>query len=439
MANNIRETKIQSVKLAPPPPGLPVYGRVGSREVSFIGRTNYVAALEEKKFIFGIKRSDRLHHVYVIGKSGVGKSKLLEVMARQDIASGEGILFLDHHGELVSSILDFIPEERVNDVTVVDFSDRNSPLVWNPLADVPAPVRHQFAQSFVEIMMKQFDGNWTLHMEHLSRMLALALLERPEANLNGMILMLSDGAFRAETAARLTDEAVRHFWVSEFDLWKEKYESEAVLPLTNKLSQFLRYPFLEPVFRSAANKLDLAKLVEGKKIVLVNLAREKIGEANADFLGLLWIAKLKQIGMMREDGSAAKTFYVYLDEFNHFVTSTFQNLLGEAGRFGFALTLAHQYIGQLADGFIAAIFANVGTLIVFRVSGEDAAKLESEMDPVFKARDMINLGTRQFYIRMIIDGETYDPFSAEVLKVLPPTHSSLRARVLENTRNQFGL
>ncbi len=437
MANNIRETKIQSVKLAPPPPGLPVYGRFTPREVAFIGRTNYVAALEEKKFIFGVKRSDRLRHVYAVGKSGVGKSKLLEVMVRQDIAAGEGVFFLDHHGELISSILDFVPEGRINDVIIIDPSNGSGPIAWNPVADVPAAARYQFAQSFTEIMAVQFGDHWNLRLEHLCRMLAIAVLDVPEANLNGTLLMLTDADFRARATERVSDESARHFWATEFSAWNERFETEAVLPLVNKLIQLVRHPALAQTFRAAEDKLRLREAIDGKKLVLVNLSREHLGEANADFLGALLIAKLKEIGMMRRNAEAAS--YVYLDEFNHLVTPTLQNLLGEASRFGFALTLAHQYIGQIPGDFISAILANVGTVIVFRVSGEDAAKLESEMDPVFKARDMINLGTRQFYIRMIIDGETYDPFSAEVLRVLLPPHPSYREKILDAVRAKYAL
>ena len=437
MANNVRETRIQSVKLAPPPPGLPVYGRFGPGKVSFIGRTNYVAALEEKKFIFGVKRSDRLRHVYAVGKSGVGKSKLLEIMVRQDIAAGEGVFFLDHHGELISSILDFVPEERIDDVIVIDPANGSGPAAWNPIADIPVAARYQFAQSFTEIMAAQFNDHWNLRLEHLSRMLAIALMDKPESNLGGMIAMLTDAAFRAETIARITDESAHHFWTEEFGSWNERFETEAVLPLTNKLIQLVRHPALAPTFRSPEDKLHLREAIEKKKIVLVNLARERLGEATADFLGALFIAKLKEIGMMRRVKETVN--YVYLDEFNHLVTPTLQNLLGEASRFGFALTLAHQYIGQIPEDFVAAILASVGTVIVFRVSGEDAMKLESEMDPVFKTRDMINLGTRQFYIRMAIDGETYDPFSAEVLKVLPAPHPSYREKILETVKAKFAL
>jgi energy-coupling factor transporter ATP-binding protein EcfA2 len=435
MANNIRETKIQSVKLAPPPPGLPIYGRVPASEVSFIGRTNYVAALEEKKFIFGIKRSDRLRHVYIIGKSGVGKSKLLEIMARQDIASGEGLILLDHHGDLVSALLDFVPENRVQDVIVIDPGSAMA-LAWNPLRNVSAATRHIFVQSFVEIMAAQFEGRWNLHLEHLCRMVASALLDRPEANLDGMLAILMDENFRAATWPRITDESVRRFWSEEFNDWRNKFESEAVLPLQNKLGQIIRQPALAATFRVPEDKLDLPAAVAAKKIILVNLARERIGEANADFLGCLLIAALKEIGMTRQNTTP---FYVYLDEFNHLVTPTLKNLLGEARRFGFALTLAHQYAGQLGNSLVAAILANVGTLIVFRVSGEDADRLESEMEPVFKARDMINLGTRQFYIRMMIDGETYDPFSAEVLKVLPPPHPSFKEAILAKVKTNYAL
>lgn len=431
--------KVQIIKYAPPPPELPIYGQVNPSKVSFIGRTNYVAALEEKKFIFGIKREDRRRHLYIVGKSGVGKSKLLELLARQDIAYGHGICFIDPHGDVIEALLDFIPENRINDTVLIDPSDREYPASFNPLANVDPGFKHQLAQGLIEVMEKQFGANWTPRLEHVFRFTCLALLDYPHATMRGMISMLTDRNYRQKVVEYIEDDMVKRFWAIEFADWSEKFDTDAIIPLVNKLGQFLSDPLLRNIFGQKENKIDLEKLMQEKKIIFINLCKGRLGEENSSFLGAMFITKIKQAGMARASLPEAERhdFYLYVDEFHNLVTETFENILTEARKYGLCLTVAHQYMGQLLPRVQAAVLGNTGNIIIFRVGGEDAVKLKPEMAPVFDVKDMINLGMQEFYIKETIDGEVYDPFSAETLKVLPPPHKSFKKEIIEQSRRKY--
>jgi len=443
MAEKIKNNsnRIQLIKYAPPPPDLPVYGAVDPRDVSFIGRTNYVAALETKKFIFGLKRGDRRRHVYIIGKSGIGKSKLLELFIRQDIAYGYGICLIDSHGETIEDILPSIPENRIDDVCLIDPSDAEYPISFNPLANVDPTFKHQLTQGLIEVMEKQFGANWTPRLEHVFRFTCLALLDYPHATMRGMISILTDRNYRQKVVEHIEDDMVKRFWAIEFADWSEKFDTEAIIPLVNKLGQFLSNPMLRNIFGQKENKINLAKLMNEKKIILINLSKGKIGEENSSFFGSMFVTKIKQAGMERAAIPPAERndFYLYVDEFQNLVTDTFENLLSEARKYGICITVAHQYVGQLLPKVQAAVLGNTGTIIIFRVGGEDAVKLKPELAPIFDVKDMINLGMGQFYIKMNIDGETYDPFSAETLRVLPVKHSSYRDRIIQSSREKYSI
>ncbi|MAF79459.1 hypothetical protein CL629_00020 [bacterium] len=434
-----QRSKVQRIKYAPPPPELPMYGRVDPKDVSFIGRTNYVAALEEKKFVFGMKRSDRRRHLYIIGKSGVGKSKLLELLIRQDIAYGHGLCVMDPHGDLIDAALDFVPKERMNDVCIIDPSDMDYPVAFNPLANVDPEFKHQLTQGLIEVLEKQFGANWTPRLEHVFRFTALALLDYPHGTMRGMISMLTDRNYRQKVVEYIEDDMVKRFWAIEFADWSEKFDTDAIIPLVNKLGQFLSDPMLRNIFGQKENKVDLEDLMNNKKIVLINLAKGKIGEENSSFFGSMFVTKIKQAGMARAamEESKRHDFYLYVDEFHNVVTETFENLLSEARKYGICLNMAHQFTQQLIPSVLAAVLGNVGSIIVFRVGGEDALQLKPEMVPVFDQKDMINLGMREFYVKMTIDGDTYDPFSAETLKVAAPPYKSLKKEIIEASRKKY--
>ncbi|MFN4181071.1 MAG: type IV secretory system conjugative DNA transfer family protein [Candidatus Paceibacteria bacterium] len=436
-----KPNRVQIIKYAPPPPELPAYGKVAPHEVSFIGRTNYVAALEEKKFIFGIKRVDRRRHVYVLGKAGVGKAKLLELMMRQDVAFGAGMCVIDPHGDLINQILDFVPKERIGDVCLVDPSDTDFPVSFNPLINVDPVFKFQLTQGLVEALQRQFSSNWSPRIEHVFRFTCLALLDYPEATMQGMISILTDREYRYKVVEHIKDDMVKKFFDSEFNSWAEKFDTDAIIPLVNKLGQFLYDPMLRNIFNQVENKVDFLELMNQKKIILVNLSRGRIGEENSSFFGAVLLTKIKQAGMERAvlpEESRADS-YLYFYDFQNIATQTFENILSEARKYGINLTMAHQYIGQLQPKIQQAILGNVGSVISFRVGGDDAVKLKSEFAPVFDVKDMINLAVGEFYIKMTIDGESYDPFSADTLRVLPPIHESYRMDIVNASRAQFAV
>ncbi len=438
MAN---QNRVQIVKYAPPPPELPIFGKVRPEDVSFIGRTNYVAALEEKKFIFGIKRVDRRRHLYIIGKSGVGKTKLLELMLRQDIAYGHGLCLIDPHGDVINSMLDFIPEDRIEDVCIIDPSDTEYPASFNPLANVDPMFKFQLTQGLIEVLQKQFGANWTPRLEHVFRFTCLALLDYPHATMRGMISMLTDRNYRQKVVEYIQDDMVKRFFAIEFADWSEKFDTDAIIPLVNKLGQFLSDPLLRNIFGQRENRIDIATLMNEQKIIFINLSKGRIGEENSSFFGSMFLTKIKQAGMERAaiPESERKDFYIYVDEFQNVVTQTFENILSEARKYGLNLTMAHQYVGQIIPKIYQAVLGNVGSVISFRIGGEDATKLKPEFEPIFGVKDMINLGVGEIYVKMTIDGESYDPFSAETLKVLPPTHASHRDQILAASRRKYSI
>ena len=436
-----KPNKIQIIKYAPPPLDLPTLGQSDPSEVVFIGRTNYVAALEEKKFIFGIKRLDRRRHMYIIGKSGVGKSKLQELMIRQDIAYGHGVCVIDPHGELIEDILNFIPKERIEDVCIIDPGDIEYPSSFNPLANIDVTFKHQLTQGLIEVLRKQFGANWTPRLEHVFRFTVLALLDYPHATMRGMISMLTDRNYRQKVVEYIGDDMVKRFWAIEFADWSEKFDTDAIIPLVNKLGQFLSDPMLRNIFGQKENKIDIEQLMNEEKILLINLSKGKIGEENSSFFGAMFLTKIKQAGMARAklDPSQREDFYLYVDEFHNIVTDTFENILSEARKYSLNLIVAHQYVGQLLPKIEQAVLGNVGCIVVFRVGGDDATKLKPDFAPIFDVKDMINLGIGEFYIKMTIDGETYDPFSAETLKVLPATHPSYHKEIIEASRRKYAI
>jgi len=432
---------IRKIKYAPPPPELPVYGKVATEECSFFGRTNYEAALEEKRYIFGIKRADRRRHLYLVGKSGVGKSKLMELIIRQDIAYGHGVCLIDPHGDFIEDILAFIPENRINDVILIDPSDTDFPISFNPLSSIDPELKHQVTQGLMEVLEKQFGANWTPRLEHVFRFTTLALLDYPDATMRGMIQILTDRNYRQKVVDYIEDDMVKRFWAVEFADWSEKFDTEAIIPLVNKLSQFLSNPLLRNIFGQKENKVDLEKIMNEKKILLISLSKGKLGEENSSFFGSMFITKLYQAGMSRASmpEKDRKDFYLYVDEFQNLVTTTFENLFAESRKYGLCITVAHQYMAQLLEQVLATVLGNIGTIITFRIGGDDAKRMAIEMTPVFNSEDMINLGIREFYIKMAIDGETFDPFSAETLKVLPAKHKSFRDEIVRQSREKYAL
>jgi hypothetical protein len=433
--------RVQIIKYAPPPPELPVFGKVNPEDVSFIGRTNYVASLEEKKFIFGIKRVDRRRHLYIIGKSGVGKTKLMELFIRQDVTYNHGLCLIDPHGDVVDAILDYVPRERIEDVCIIDPTDVDFPASFNPLTNVDPMFKFQLTQGLIEVFQKQFGANWTPRLEHVFRFTCLALLDYPHATMRGMISMLTDRNYRQKVVEYITDDMVKRFFAIEFADWSEKFDTDAIIPLVNKLGQFLSDPLLRNIFGQKQNKIDIGKLMNEGKIILINLSKGRLGEENSSFLGSIFLTKIKQAGMERAamPEKSRTDFYIYVDEFQNVVTQTFENILSEARKYGLNLTIAHQYVGQIIPKVHQAVLGNCGSVIAFRIGGEDALKMKPEFAPIFDVKDLINLAVGEIYVKMTIDGESYDPFSAETLQVLPPTHRSFREEIVAASHRKYSI
>lgn len=433
--------KIQKIRYTPPPAELATPDNTPLNQLTCLGRTNYVVAMDDRRYIFGTKRLDRTRHMYIIGKSGVGKSKLLEIMIRQDIAHGDGMCLMDPHGDVIEDILEFIPEDRMDDVCIVDPSDTAFPASFNPLVNVEDDLKHQLAQGLIEVMQKQFGAGWSPRLEHVFRFTVLALLDYPYATLRGMLMMLTDRNYRQKVVEYIQHDVVKRFWAIEFADWSEKFDTDAIIPLVNKLGQFLSNPLLGNIFGQQKNLIDFEKLMNEKKLIFINLSKGRLGEENSSFFGSMLITKIKQAGMSRAKmpKSARKDFYLYVDEFQTVVTETFENILSESRKYGLCLIVAHQYVGQLLPKITSAIRGNTGTIVVFRVGGDDAESLQPEMAPLVEPKDMLNLGVREFYIKMTIDGENYDPFSAETLKVLPPLHESFRDRIVAASREKYNI
>jgi hypothetical protein len=414
-----------------PPQDLP---KVGEKGVSGFGLTNY-----HNNFVpFGIRREDRRRHLYVVGKSGSGKSKLLELLIQEDIKNGEGIAVLDPHGDLVDNILRFIPKERINDVVLLNPADVEFPIAFNPLEKIDDAYKMQLTVGFLDIFKKLFGDNWTYRLEHVLRYTTLALLDSPNTTVLSILKMLTDKNYRQKIVARIEDSVVKSFWVSEFAAWSEKFDAEAITPLLNKVGQFVATNMIRNMIGQPKTLFDIREIMDKKKILLMKVSKGLLGEENSSLIGSMIITKLYQAAMSRADTAEDKRtdFYFYVDEFQNFATDTFTEILSEARKYRLNLTIAHQYMGQLSPTVRKTVFGNVGSMISFRVGAEDAKILAEEYNPIFKERDIINLGVREFYAKMSVNGELREAFSGRTLDA-PQVQKDYTPEIIEQSRKKY--
>ncbi len=418
-------------KKAEPPQDLP---KKGTEDICLFGMTNY-----HNHFVpFGIKRSDRKRHLYTVGKSGVGKSKMLELLIKEDLENGEGVGVLDPHGDLVDAVLKFVPENRIKDVVLFDPSDTAFPIAFNPLENVDDAYKMQVTIGFIDIFKKLFGTNWSDRLEHVLRYVTLALLDSPNTTVLSILKMLTDKNYRQKIVSRIKDSVVKNFWVSEFAAWSEKFDAEAITPLLNKVGQLVSTNMIRNIIGQPKNKFDIKDIMDNRKILLMKVSKGLLGEENAGILGSMVITKMYQAAMQRANVEEGKRndFYLYIDEFQNFATDTFAEILSEARKYHLNLTIAHQYMGQLIPVVRKTVFGNVGSIISFRVGSDDAGILASEYTPIFKERDIINLGIREFYIKMSVDGEIREAFSGRTLDV-PKSTNDFSKKILENSRKKY--
>ena len=412
----------------PPPKELPT--NLKDPQVSRFGQTNF----RGQRIPFGIRRIDRRRHLYVLGKSGVGKSKLLELLAKNDIDQGYGVGVLDPHGDLVDNILRFIPEHRIKDVVLFDPSDLAFPPGFNPLEHVDEEYKMRVTIGFIEIFKKLFGSNWSPRLEHVLRYTTLALLDSPNTTVLSILKMLTDKAYRQTIVKNIQDDVVKNFWVNEFAGWSEKFDNEAITPLLNKVGQFVSTNMIRNIVGQPENLFDFREIIDGRKILLMKISKGILGEENASLLGAMAITKIYQAAMSRADilEEDREDFYFYVDEFQNFATDSFDEILSESRKYRLNLTIANQFLGQLSERVRTTVFGNVGSLISFRVGGEDAKHMEGEFSPRFKDRDLINLGVRDFVTKMSVNGETHEAFSGRTLTVKPPKDSFVEECVRES-------
>ncbi len=419
---------------AEPPIGLPTIENTQPEELCLFGKTNYRNIREE----FGIKRKDRARHMYFIGKSGVGKSKLLELLIKGDIEGGHGVCVIDPHGDLIENIIPFIPENRIKDVIYFNAPDEKFPISFNPIEKVDKVYRQQVATGLIETFKKIFGANWTPRLEHVLRMTLLALLDAPKASIMSVLLLLTDRDYRQEVIKTIDDQVVKNFWTNEFAGWSEKFDSEAIMPILNKIGQFVSNSIIRNIVGQDENKVVMPDIMNNKKILLVKLPKGILGEENTALLGSMMVTKIYQSALARADVPEKDRipFYLYVDEFQNFATDTFSNILSESRKYRLSLSIAHQYVSQLSDVIKKTVFGNVGTIISFRLGPEDAALLEQEFEPKFKATDITNLGVQEIYLKMSIDDEVKDAFSARTLRVPEPEHN-LKDKIVAFTRENY--
>ena len=405
-------------------------------DITIFAETNF----RNKYRKFGIKKDDRRRHMYLIGKTGMGKSTILENMVVEDILAGRGVALVDPHGDTAEKIMKYIPTNRINDVIYFNPADIEYPIAFNIVEHVEPHLRHLVASGLLGVFQKQWADSWGPRLEYILRNAILAVLEYPGSTLLAITRMLSDKKFRKKVVDRIQDPVVKAFWVGEFSSYADKFASEAVSPIQNKVGQFLSSSLIRNIVGQVKSSIDMRKIMDEGKILIMNLSKGRIGEDNSALLGAMMITKIQLAAMSRVDipENERKDFYLYVDEFQNFATDSFANILSEARKYRLDLILAHQYIEQLNEKVKFAVFGNVGTMAAFRVGAADAEELQPEFAPTFTEEDMVNLPKYEFYIKLMIDGIASEPFSARGLPPLTKDQETGNIeKVIKVTRERY--
>lgn len=413
-------------------------GNDDERRITYFATTH----TRGKREMFGIRAIDRGKHMYVIGKTGMGKSTMLENMAIQDIQNGEGIAYIDPHGSTAEKLLDFVPYERIKDVLYFAPFDTDYPIGFNVMEDVGYDKRHLVVSGLMGAFKRIWVDAWSARMEYILQNVLLALLEYPGSTLIDVNRMLVNKAFRADVIEKITDPIVRDFWTVEFATYTDRYTQEATPAIQNKVGQFVSNPLIRNIVGQSKSTFNLRKMMDEKKIFIVNLSKGRMGESNAALLGSMLTVKIYLAAMSRADEPPARMnllprCYFYVDEFQSMMNEAFADILSESRKYKLALTLANQYIEQMEENVRNAVFGNVGTLITFRVGPFDAEVLKTVFEPTFMAEDLVGLGLGQIYLTLMIDGVGSAPFSAETVPPIEAPAISYREDVIQHTRQTY--
>ncbi|MBB1567747.1 type IV secretion system DNA-binding domain-containing protein [Candidatus Saccharibacteria bacterium] len=426
-----------SNKTAEPPNRLPVLtGHAADDEkISAFGLTNFRGINHQ----FGMLRSDRSRHVYIIGQTGAGKSGLLELFALSDIYHNQGYAIIDPHGDFAIENMKFIPEARLDDVVYFNPADVEHPIGFNPLEVTNPAQKSTISSEVIGVLKRMFGDSWGPRLEYILRYTILALLDRPEPTMLDITRMLTDKKFRKETIGYCNDVVVRQFWNVEFASWSEKFQTEAIAPVLNKVGAFTANPIIRNIIGQTHSSFNIRQIMDEGKILVVNLSKGLIGEDNAGILGSFLVTKIQLAAMSRSDIldiHDRRPFYLYVDEFQNFATDSFATILSEARKYGLNLTVANQYISQMEPTVRDAVFGNVGTMISFRVSPDDSPILAKQFEPQFEENDLTQMHNRNFIINMVINGEKAPAFSATTLN-LPEAKRSHLSRIIEHSRELY--
>ncbi len=406
------------------------------RDVNIVGTSDY----RSTKIPVWIHDEDRLRHLYVVGKTGTGKSRFLTSLMIDDLKQWKWLWVIDPHGDLIEDIIAHIPENRINDVIIFDPTDEKFPFCFNPLDVKSTESKQVLAKWFIDIFKKFFWSNWNPKLEHVLRMIFLALLDKPNSTLFDIIRALTDKDFRYDMIDAINDDVVRNFWTNEFAGWSQQFNTEAIMPILNKVWQILSIDILKNIFASHENKLDFREMMDQSKILLVKLPKWKLQEEIMWFLWAMFVTKIFQAAMWRQwTAKEARTpFFLYVDEFQNFATETFNEILSEARKYWLSLAVAHQFIKQIPDNISDALFGNVGTLVSFRISSEDALYMQKHFDPFLWAYDLANLNQREFYCKLLVKWQVKDPFSLKSIYVAdsntPPDYIN---RLYDSSRQKY--
>ena len=407
--------------------------------INFFAKTNF----RNRQVPFGIKTDDRRRHMYIIGKTGMGKTTLMENMVIQDIRNGKGVCFIDPHGDSLKKILDYIPNDRINDVVYFNPADLDHPIAFNILEAVDSKYKHLVASGLMGVFTKIWASMWSARMEYILNNTILALLDSPGNTMMGIVRMYVDKKYRKRIVDGIKDPMVRAFWLEEFANYAEKYRTEAVAPIQNKVGQFLSSAVIRNIVGQPKSTIDLREIMDNQKILLLDLSKGKVGEDNSSLLGAMIITKLQLAALSRVDipEEERKDFYLYVDEFQNFVTDSFATILSEARKYRLNLIMGHQYIGQLVpEGNTKmrdAVFGNVGTMIVFRVGAADAEYLETEFEPSFTPTDIVNIPKYNIILKLMINGVASDPFTAQALQVDESWYTGNAEKVIKVSRERY--
>ncbi|MCK1481022.1 type IV secretion system DNA-binding domain-containing protein [Bradyrhizobium sp. 197] len=369
-------------------------------------------------YTFGIKNEDRLSHTYIIGKTGTGKSTLIETMALQDIENGRGLALIDPHGDLVERIAAQVSERRMSDVIYLNACDPTQPYGYNPLRHVREDRIALAASGFIEVFKKMWPDAWGVRMEHILRNVLMALLEQPHATMHDILHVLSDQKFRMEIARKLKNETVRTFLLKEFDRFSFGYRADGTAPIQNKVGAFLSDPLLNRLLTAPDRDLHIRQIMDEGGVLLVNLAKGQIGEDSSSLLGGLLVTTLGLAAFSRAEllEDQRRDFYVYVDEFQNFTTLAMANMFSELRKYRVGFTVAHQYLHQLEPDVRHAVLGNAGTIISFRVGSEDATYLAREFQERFDELDLLQLPNYHIYLKLMIDGMPSRAFSAVTIE-----------------------